>query len=99
MLHHNARALPISSEQQCGMFFITLFDDHGYFMIGGWGCCQHQHHIKLNYNQTQTRTHHLSTSDVEIITDFGMAQTKNSIGANVFMFDLVKSSADLKLDI
>jgi len=84
MLHHTASALPISAEQQCGMFLLfhlIIMDMH--FMIGGWGCCQHQHHIKLNCNQTQSRTHHLSSSDVEIITDIGMAQAKNSIGANV----------------
>ncbi len=46
-------------------------------MIGGWSCCQHQHHIKLNCNQTQARTHHLSASDVEIISGIGMAQAKN----------------------
>jgi len=53
-------------------------------MIGGRGCCHHHHHIKLNRNQSQTRTRHLSTSDVEIITDIGMAQAKNSMGSNVF---------------
>jgi len=81
------------------MFFITSFDDHEYFMIGGWGCCQCQHHIKLNCNQIQTRTCHLSASAAEIITDIAMAQAKNAIGANIFMLDLGKSSADLKLDI
>jgi len=54
-------------------------------MIGGQHSCQHQNHIKLNCNQTQIRTHHLSASDMESITDIGMAQAKNSIaGTNVF---------------
>ena len=84
MSHRTASALPVSAEERCGMFFIVSFDDNGYFMIGGHGCCQHHHHIKLNRSQTQTRTCHLSSSNVEIITDIGMAQAKNSIGANVF---------------
>jgi len=41
----------------------------------------------------------LSASAAEIITDIAMAQAKNAIGANIFMLDLGKSSADLKLDI
>jgi len=32
----------------------------------------------------QTRTHHLLSCHVEIITDIGMAQASNSIGANAF---------------
>jgi len=39
---------------------------------------------QLYCNQTQTRTHHLSASDMEVIIDIGMAQAKHLIGANVF---------------
>jgi len=56
MPRHTASALSVSAEQRCGMFFIVSFDDNGYFMICGCGCCQHHHHIKLNHCQTQTRT-------------------------------------------
>jgi len=58
-------------------------------MNGGQGC-EYQNHIKLNHNQMQTRTCHLSASDVEIIMDIGMAQAKNSIGANVFYVQSVQ---------
>jgi len=84
MPRRTASALPISLEQKCGMFFIVSFDENGYYMIGGRGCCNHQHHMKLTRCQTQTRIRHLSSSDVEIITDIGIVQAKNSIGANVF---------------
>jgi len=42
-------------------------------------------HVNLNCNnQIQTRTHHLQASDVEIITDIGMAQAKICVGSNIF---------------
>jgi len=37
LCHTTASALPVSPEQQCGMFFIITFDNHGYYMIGSWG--------------------------------------------------------------
>jgi len=70
-------ALPISSEQQCRNVFKIFPDNHGYYMIGSQGSCQHQNHVKLNCSQMQTRTYHLSASEVEIITGIGMAQAKN----------------------
>jgi len=50
-----ASALPISSEQHYGMFFIISFDNHGYFMMDGWGFLpaptSHQAQLQSNPNK------------------------------------------------